>query len=157
MFHDRGYNTRINKIHERALRFVYKDDISTFEQLLVRDSDVSVHHRNIHAIAIEMYKSLNGIQLDVFDDIFVKKSDLNLRSTRSHNEFYLGQANTVHYGHDSLKYFGPKIWEFMPIHIKLSKSLIDFKLNVKKWTPSECPCRLCKEYIGGVGYINITN
>ena len=155
MFHDRGSNNKINKIHERALRFVYKDDISTFQQLLLRDNSVTIHHRNIHTMAIEMYKSLNGIQLDVFNDIFVKKGDLNIRSTRSQNEFYLGRVNTVHYGHDSLRYFGPKIWESIPIHIKLSESLKDFKLNVKKWTPSECPCRLCKDYIGGLGYVDI--
>ena len=34
MFHSRMLNYRINKIHERALRIVYKDFSSTFEQLL---------------------------------------------------------------------------------------------------------------------------
>ena len=85
----------------------------------------------------------------------LKKGDLNIRSTRSQNEFYLGRVNTVHYGHDSLRYFGPKIWESIPIHIKLSESLKEFKLNVKKWAPSECPCRLCKDYIEGLGYLDI--
>ena len=34
MFHSRTLNNRINKIHERALRMVYNDNISTFDELL---------------------------------------------------------------------------------------------------------------------------
>ena len=34
MFHDRRLNNKINRVHERALRIVYKDDVSTFEELL---------------------------------------------------------------------------------------------------------------------------
>ena len=34
MFHSRQSNNRINKIHERALRLVYKDNKLTFNDLL---------------------------------------------------------------------------------------------------------------------------
>ena len=33
MFHSRLLNAKINKLHERALRIVYKDQKLTFEQL----------------------------------------------------------------------------------------------------------------------------
>ena len=33
MFHDRNLNSKINKIHEKALRIAYKDNISRFENL----------------------------------------------------------------------------------------------------------------------------
>ena len=36
MFHSRGVNNRINKIHERTLRLVYQDNKSTFEELLMK-------------------------------------------------------------------------------------------------------------------------
>ena len=54
MFHDRHMNNKINKLHERSLRIVYKDDISSFEELLLKDGSLSTHHRNIHALAIEI-------------------------------------------------------------------------------------------------------
>ena len=41
MFHSRGSNDRINKIHERALRAVYNDYFSSFEELLIKDNSVS--------------------------------------------------------------------------------------------------------------------
>ena len=52
MFHDRGVEHKINRVHERALRCVYRDDISTFEQLLQKDNSLRIHHRNIQAMAI---------------------------------------------------------------------------------------------------------
>ena len=153
MFHDRGLNNKINKLHERALRIVYRDDVSNFEELLKMDNSLTIHHRNIHTLAIEMFKCLRGIGPELLNDIFVKKDGTNTRVLRSQNEFILPQVNTVHYGHDSLRYFGCKVWEMIPREIKLCTELSKFKENIKKWIPSECPCRLCKDYIHGVGYI----
>ena len=34
MFHNRRLNNKINKLHERALRLVYKNDDCTFQELL---------------------------------------------------------------------------------------------------------------------------
>ena len=47
MFHNRTLNNRIIRIHERALRLVYKDDTSTFSELLSNDGSFSIHHRNL--------------------------------------------------------------------------------------------------------------
>ena len=56
MFHNRTLNHKINKLHERALRIVYKDENLTFQELLDKDGSVTVHHRNLQKLAIEMYK-----------------------------------------------------------------------------------------------------
>ena len=42
----RALNNKINSVHERALRITYNDSKSTFEELLNKDSSVSIHHRN---------------------------------------------------------------------------------------------------------------
>ena len=49
-------NNKINRLHERCLRMIYNDKISNFEELLTKDNSVSIHHSNIHALAIEIYK-----------------------------------------------------------------------------------------------------
>ena len=36
MFHSRKSNNRVNKIYERALRLVYKDNVSSFTELLIK-------------------------------------------------------------------------------------------------------------------------
>ena len=44
MFHGRTLKNRINKIHERALRLVYKNEtFLCFDDLLKRDRSVSIH------------------------------------------------------------------------------------------------------------------
>ena len=43
MCHSRTLNNRINNIHHRALRIIYQDKKSSFEELLQKDKYVSVH------------------------------------------------------------------------------------------------------------------
>ena len=52
MFHSRGLNNKINRIHERALRITYNDKSSSYGELLTKDRSVTIHHRNIRALAI---------------------------------------------------------------------------------------------------------
>ena len=52
MIHSRGLNNRINRIHERALRIVYDDNRSSFEDLLNKDKSVTIHQRNLQQLAI---------------------------------------------------------------------------------------------------------
>ena len=48
---------------------------------------------------------------------------------RSQNTFLLPKANTVHYGHDSVKYLGCKIWNIIPPNeMKLCES-VEERLN----------------------------
>ena len=55
MFHSRQINHKINKLHERALRIVYNDHFSSFEELLSKDKFVTVHQRNLQILATEIY------------------------------------------------------------------------------------------------------
>ena len=70
MFHSRTLNNRINRIHERALRTVYKDPSLTFQELLYRDNSVTIHHRNLQKLAIEMYKVTNNLSPTFMHEIF---------------------------------------------------------------------------------------
>ena len=56
MFRSSTLNNRINKLHERAQRILYRDDVSSFEDLLLRDDSITNHERNIKLLAKEIYK-----------------------------------------------------------------------------------------------------
>ena len=60
MLHSRRLNNKINKLHERALRLVYKNKTLSFVELLIMDNSFTVHHRNLQKLAIEMYKVKNS-------------------------------------------------------------------------------------------------
>ena len=61
MFHSRPIDHKISKLHEEALRIVYKDHFSSFEELLSKDKSVTAHQRNLQILVTEMYKILNGL------------------------------------------------------------------------------------------------
>ena len=56
----------------------------------------------------------------------------------------------------SLRYFGPVVWETMLPSVYKEITVLDkFKDDIKKWIPT-CKCRLCKTYVKGLGFTEIT-
>ena len=56
IFHSRKLNNRINHIHQRAIRLVYKYYTRFFDELLFKDHSFRIHHRNLQKLAIEIFK-----------------------------------------------------------------------------------------------------
>ena len=151
MFCSRKGNNNINKLHERALRIVYEDNISNFEELLEKDNSVSIHHQNIQTAAIEMYKYHFNLSESSFYDIFQNaRSSYNLRSQ---SDLEIPSVNSETYGKNSLKYFGSIIWNSVPARLRNIGNLIKFKKEIRKWKFDKCPCRLCKNFVGNVGFV----
>ena len=151
MFHSRSLNNKINSLHERALRITYGDRSSSFENLLKKDNSVSIHHRNIQSLATEMFKVKNNIAPEIMKERFAPK--MSSYDLRNNNSFKRRRVKSVWHGTESVSYLGPKIWDLVPNEIKESESLNDFKFKIKRWVPEGCPCRICKIYLGQVGFI----
>ena len=47
MFHDKNENNKINRTHKMALRIPDKDNVSSFDKSLLKDTLVTVHERNL--------------------------------------------------------------------------------------------------------------
>ena len=73
MFHSRSLNNKRNSLHKRALGITYGDRSSSFENLLKKDKSVSIHHRNIQALATEMFKVKINIAPEIMKDLFAPK------------------------------------------------------------------------------------
>ena len=96
MFHTTELNRRINHIHERALRMAYRDNSSSFTELLKKDNSVCIYHRNIRSLAIELYKVKHTILGSLIVDIFpLRLVDYNLRTQ---TDFIKPSANNSGYG-----------------------------------------------------------
>ena len=70
MFYNRKLNERINHIHERALGIVYKDFKSSFQELLIEDNSLKIHHRNLQNLATEIFKVKNCLSPELMNDVF---------------------------------------------------------------------------------------
>ena len=88
MFHSREINNKINNLHERALRIAYKDTESSFEELLVKDNSVSMHHRNIQRLATEPYKDKNMVSLQKVLQKYLLKETCDTISEDNRISFY---------------------------------------------------------------------
>ena len=149
--HSRRLNKRINHIHERGLRIVYEDYTSSFAELLKINGLVSVHHRNIQLAAIVMFKVKYELCPEIMRDIFQLNLDPNSRNT-----FIIPRVKGEYMGKLTLRYFGPVVWETMlPEAYKSITNLDKFKREIKDWIP-ECKCRLCRTYIAGLGFTEIS-
>ena len=152
MFHSRAMEHRINRIHERTLRLIYPNQHQlTFKELLEKNKTVSIHQRNLQTLENEIYKAKNKISPEVVNSLleFTNKN-YNLRnaSILKRNRYF-----TVHHGSENLVSLALKIWKLVPDSIREMKTLSIFKNKIKDWTTDKCPCRLCKNYIGQVGFI----
>ena len=64
-FHSRTMNNKINHLHERCLRIVYRDKTS-FEKLLETDRSVPIHIRNLQIPATEFLKESKDLAPTIF-------------------------------------------------------------------------------------------
>ena len=153
MFHSRKLNHRINRIHERALRIVYRDTSLSFDGLLSKDQSYTIHHRNIQTLAIELYKVVNGLSPEIMNIIL----PMNTKSKYpGSNVFITRNVKTVSYGTESLAHLAPKIWSIVPNEMKMF-SLSKFTKKIRNWKPDKCPCKICKIYVKNLGYVEISN
>ena len=152
MHHSRTLNNGINRLHERALRIVYKEPNLPFKDLLIKDNTVSIHHRNLQVLVTELYKIKNGIAPTLMYDVF-KISSNPCNTRRGEDSFQTRNVKSVKYGTETLSYLGPLIWQEVPEHIRQETNFSIFRKLIKQWKPAKCPCRLCKTYIANIGFI----
>ena len=71
MFLSRSLNNKINSIHERALRIIYQDHVSTFQEMFDKGNSVSRHHKTLQILGTEMFKIHRSFY--ILREIFVPK------------------------------------------------------------------------------------
>ena len=133
MFHSRGLNNKINRIHERALRITYGDKSQSYAELLTKDGSVTIHHRNIRTLARENYNMMQGISPPLLIEVFVpRQCNYELRGITFLER---RRVKSVRYGTKSPK-IAPKIWKILPNQMKDSDTLQIFKEKIKHYLPS---------------------
>ena len=96
------------------------------------------------SFCIEIYKSINNIHPTYMNEIFrLRKTSRAVRSNYKLN-LDVPTINQVSFGDKSLRYYGPKIWNSLPFHIKSSENLEACKNIIKNWNDVSCKCKVCQ-------------
>ena len=117
-----------------------------------KDGSVSIHHRNLRTLAVELFNVFKGLSPIIFAEAFPvrQRSQYNMR----HDSYFaMPRAKTVNHGLESLSCIGAKLWDSIPSYMKETDSINEFKHVIKTWKPDLCSCRLCKVYLQNIEYL----
>ena len=153
MCHFRANNGKINRLRERCLRIIYSDKQSSFETLLEKDGSVSVHNQNLLILETEMYIIKNDLSPLIVTELFEQRIEQHCDLRKNFQQFIIPPIRTVYHGSESISFLGPKIWNILPDKLKNVNSIEAFKMQIKKWKPENCSCRLCKVYVQNIGFV----
>ena len=142
MFHSRTINNKVNHLHERSLRIVYKDNYSSYVDLLAKDKSFTIHQKNIQSLAIEQFKVKRNLSNVIMYNIL--KTRTLTYNLRSQTDFVRDCVNTQRYGLNSLSYFASKVWDMIALQVNNIISFQKFKTEVRKWAPENHFCYLCR-------------
>ncbi len=136
---------KVERIQERALRFQYDDQNSSYQELLQRAGRCFMHVARLRSFCIEIYKTMKKLNPSFMLQLFQFKSFTNLnRPTRYPYDLQHYRPNQVTFGSNSLRSLGPKIWNSLSNETKSAESLTIFKQIMKQWNGIQCTCNVCQ-------------
>ena len=133
---------KMERLQERALRFVFDDPTSSYESLLDRAGVNTLTLSRIKIIAAEVYKASHGQSPPYLVDMFTLRTDSHYNLRDSNTCFLnLPPVETVKYGKKSLHFEGVKIWNHLPKDIRCSQNYGSFRQLLNVW--KGCHCAIC--------------
>ena len=142
MFTGKRQLQRINKLQERALRFVANDYSSSYTILLDKCKVPSISTLCVQYLAKEVYKCINNLNPGYLNDMFINKDIKYV--LRNSQKLCIPKVRTTGFGLMSFKYYGAKIWNTLPDNIKKSESLQVFTNHILSWNGPNCQCTVCR-------------
>ena len=134
---------KIEKIQERALRFIYRDYDSSYESLLLKSQLPSLKVRRLRAIALDAFKILNNLSPVYLNDLLTFK---NLSSSFRYTQTVeIPQVRTSRYGTRSFRSTAAKMGYNLPQHFRDITSYNVFKNQVNSWSGEACVCSFCSD------------
>ena len=105
---------------------------SSFETLLARSGNNSIHIKNLQKLMTEIYKSMNHLNPSIIWEFPVKNPIMY--NLRIQNLCKLPTIKTLGFGLDSLSFLGSFLWNTLDDSIKQVPTLSRFKKRIKDWT-----------------------
>ena len=123
------------------MKIIYNSSES-YEQLLTRSNEVSIHEKHLRALATEIYKYLADINPNFMKPYFkIKEMPYDLKNG---NALKLLSANSKYYRINSVLFRTCLLWNRLPLFLKQSQSLLEFKSKMRTLRDIVCTCTICR-------------
>ena len=124
-------STKLEKLQERAFRFVYRDTTSTYEEILKRGHFLPLSIYRLKFLAIEVYKYINNLNPTYLRDLFVHKNIVY--ELRDPHKLEQPKSNTKNMAIDLSCIMGRNCGICSPSDVKRSTSIYEFRGKVTEW------------------------
>ena len=117
---------KIKRIQERALRFLYNDHKSSYDDLLIRSKKCTMQVARQRTLCIEIFKTIKNLNPPFMQSIFSSRTSKH--PSRNSNNLNHFRPNQVTFGSKSLK----------------ADNLNSVKRMIKQWNGPYCKSNVCK-------------
>ena len=121
---------------------------NSYEELLEKSGKCNMRLQRIRFLCIEIYKSINSLNPlnpDFMKNVFEMKTNNRIAREKYKLNLNIPRTNQVKFSTNSLKSYGPKIWNALTFSIKTAENLKAFKTLIKKWNGASCNCIICSQ------------
>ena len=126
-FCGKGDIHKIEKLHERVLRFVYNDYNNDYLDILQINGESTMYLQRIRKIASEVYKTINGLNPSYMLELLSFRN----RNLRKPQDIYIPKVNHVKFGYRSYRFEAPTLWNTLPLEIRLAENFYLLKKLIK--------------------------
>ena len=141
-FCSKSNTEKLEKINFRALKFVFQDFNSSYEDLIFKAGSTTLHLARLRTLAIETFKVVYGLSPTYLQEFLCfKDSSYNFRYS---NLLEIPRTKSTRYGTNSFRFQAAKLWNSLPEEARKITSFNNFKNFIKTWNGASCKCSLCK-------------
>ena len=133
---------KLEKLQKRALRYVLNDYVSPYQELLSVSKKDPLYMCRTRSILENVFKISHGL-LPPMEPSFFMQGNHEYELRRS-NTFTRPRPRTTHFGLNSLKNYGSKLWNDIPNNLRNIEDYRVFQKMLSSWN-NICHCNTCRE------------
>ena len=123
---------KLETLNKRILRFIFKDAVSDYTQLLRRAGTTTLENSRLQNMVLNIFKCLhlNGYPAYMKQIFSLRSVSYSLRDS---NILSLPKPSTTSYGLSSFCYLASKLWNSLPENYRTVSSYKDFERLIRNY------------------------
>ena len=134
---------KLEKLQYRALKFVFDDYESDYDQLLDRAKLPDLELSRQRAMCTAVFKCIHDLAPAYMCELF-DMQDKSLHNTRNVKALVQSHCQSVTYGANTFVNYATHLWNNLPANIKSTSDIDVFKSQIDTWLGPQCKCNFCR-------------